>query len=70
MAYLPADQMLALHCLEEEARLAVVLDPEAGVEAWEQAMLLLSWRMMEALPEQAHWSCSAVACLLEANLMG
>ena len=29
-------------CLEEEARLAVVLDPEAEEEAWEPAMLLLS----------------------------
>lgn len=63
-------QVLILGCLEEEARLAVVLDPGAGEEAWEQAMLLLSWQMLKALPEQARWSCSAVACLLEAILMG
>lgn len=50
--------------------LAVVLDPGAGEEAWEQAKLPLSWLMLMALPEQAHWSCNAVACLLEANLMG
>ena len=62
--------MLTLGCLEEEARLAVVLDPGAGEEAWEQAVLLLSWQMLKALPKQARWSCSAAACLLEVNLMG
>lgn len=55
--------------LEERAGPAVVLDPGAEAGAWELAALLLSWQLVKALQEPIQWSGSAVACLLEADLV-
>ena len=57
-------------CLVEEVMPAVVQDPEAKEVVWEQAMLLLNWLQTEMPPKLTCLCGSAVACLVEEDLMG